>query len=266
MSQTPNRDFVLADKRLRRKDDHTVDDPDWYTNQWDPGTFLGTVGGTADAGDLTVTITPLDTDRYPTPDPIVFTWTAETEEESAEGLYDQTVADLASVSGVPTVLSRYLKRAEYTAAGLVVQFVPQPNAPKFTVTMTGTGGTMTLTQSPIDTYPMTGISARQKANNVGASGEVWLSVVAVTSADDVLAIGSCTYSVQVLKVVERYDPVDQIERRPGVSDLGTLTGLALGEEVRVAVGGGRFIARLLTVASAPATTEYLEVRWRDVVT
>ena len=80
---TKYRDSYLTDRRLRRKDDTAAADPDWYTNQWDPGTFLGTVASVA-AGTLTVQITPVDTDRYDTPEPIEVTLTTETAAEAAE--------------------------------------------------------------------------------------------------------------------------------------------------------------------------------------
>lgn len=261
------RDANLTDKRLRRKDDTAVDDADSYTTQVDPGAIYITTGGVADAGDLTITITPVDA-RNPTPDPIVATITTETLAESAEALYDAVVADLAATADpdVRNRLSAYIARAEYTAATQVARLIPQPGAHKFTVTVTGTGGTMTLTLSPDDVFPITAWSAKQVGANVGAPGEVALTVNAVTSADEILAIGTCTFDMQVLRVIERYDPVNQIERRPAVADLGTLTGLTLGEEVRVPMGGGRFGVRITNLANAPGSTDALDVRWRDAVT
>lgn len=258
-------DAAFADKRLRRKRG-TADDQDWYTNQWDPGMFQGTVASVA-AGTLTVQITPEDAGRYPTPDPIAVTITTETAPQAAEAVYTEAVSHLTATAGdFDRHLSRYIKRMEYTAASAVVRFVPQPGAPRFSVTMTPTGGAMTFTLSPDDSFPITGWSSKSHSEAVGQVGDVAMSVCAVTSAHEVLAIGTCTYDVQVLRVYERYHPTSGAELRPQVADLGTLTGLVLGEEFRVPVGGGRIALRITNIANRPATTDALVPEWRDAVT
>jgi len=266
MANPRNSEPLTTDRRLRRWDSTATTESDWYTDQVDPGAIYATVGGVADAGDLTVTIVPLDTQRYPTPDPIVWTWTAETLNQSAEGLYDEIVSDLASVAGVPNNrhLPRYLSRAEYTAATAVVRIIPNPEAPAFLVTMTGTGGTMTLTFTPDDTFPITAFAAKQGRANINNPTHLVMWVNAVTTADEILAIGTCTFDIQVLRVDERYNPVTNAELRPGVADLGSLTGLVLGEEFSVPLGGGRFGVRLTNPANLPATTDALEVKFREV--
>lgn len=260
------RDNYLTDRRIRRKDNSSTDDPDWYTNQWDPGTFLGTVASVA-AGTLTVQITPVDTSRYPTPEPIEVTLTTETEAQAAEAVYNETNDHLDSTDAAyDRHLSRYLLRAEYTAAATAARFVPNPDAPDFTVALTPTGGAMTFTLSPDDTFPITEWMAKRTGAHAPSTGEVAITVNAVSSGDDVLAIGTCTFDLQVIRTVERYDGVRQLELRPGVADLGTLTGLVLGEEVRVPFGGGRIGVRITNVANEPATTDALEVRIREAVT
>lgn len=262
------RDAILTDRRLRRKDD-TGDDNDYYTDQVDPGAIYATVGGVADNGNLTVTITPADTVKYPTPDAVVFTRTTETLNESAEGLYDAIVADLAidttTMQAANRHLPKYIMRAEYTAATAIVRIVPNPFAPPFTVTMTGTGGTMTLTFTPDDTFPITGYSAKHVGANVDTPPtHVILTVHAVTTANEILGIGTCTFDLQGLRVIDRHDPITGTTWRPGVEDEGSLTGLTLGEPVEMPLGGGRFGVRITNIANAPATTDALEVRWREV--
>jgi len=263
---TKYRDNYLSDRRIRRKDNSSTDDPDWYTNQWDPGTFLGTVASVA-AGTLTVQITPVDTSRYPTPDPITVTLTTETAAQAAEAVYNEANDHLDSTDAdFDPTLGRYLLRSEYTAAATAARFVPNPDAPDFTVTMTPTGGAMTFTLSPDDIFPITEWMAKRGGANAPSTGEVAITVHAVTSADEMLGVGTCTFDLQVLRVVERYDGVRQIDRRPGVADLGSVTGVSLGEEVRVPFSGGRIGVRLTNVANEPATTDALEVRIREAVT
>jgi hypothetical protein len=255
-----------TDRRLRRKDDTSADDPDTYTNQWDPGTFIGTVGSIA-AGSLTVTITPIDA-RHPTPAPITVTITTETDAQAAAAVVAEVADRLSSVDAnadFDPYLRHYLSRAEYTAATAVARFVPNPNGHKFTVVLSAVGGA-TFTLSPDDVFPITAWSAKQVGSSESTPGEAVLSVYAVTTADEVLAIGTCTFDVQILRATERYDAVTSTELRPGVADLGTLTGLTLGEEFRVPMGGGRFGVRITNIANAPGSTDALDVRYREAVT
>lgn len=258
------RDNHLTDRRLRRKLDETVDDPDYYTNQWDPGSFLGTVASIA-AGSLTVAVTPEIEDGKPgggpTPDPIVVTITTETDAEAAEAVVDAVNTELED-SASPW--RRYLDRAEYTATATAARFVPALDAPKFTVTLTPAGGA-TFTLSPQDVFPITTWSAKHVGQNTGAPGVVAISVHAIDSADDMLGIGTCTFNIDVLRVYERVDSVTGRTLRPGVAIVGTATGQSLGEELRVNLGGGRFGVRISTDANVPAGTDAFEVRWRDVV-
>jgi len=260
------RDANLTDRRLRRKDD-LVDDPDTLTDQYDPGTIFAVVGGVAQAGNLTAQFTPLDTAKFPTPDPVVFAVTTETLAQGAAALYAAFNTALGATAGVPNNrhLGRYIERVEYTAAGTGVRIVPNPFAPPFLPTMSG-AGTMTLTFTPDDTFPITGVAAKQVGKNVGPPGAVVLSVHSVTAADDVNGIGSCTFDLEVLRVVERFDPVTSQQLRPGVRSLGTLTGVTLGEEITVPLGGGRFGVRVTNIANQPSGHDAFDVRWDDVVT
>lgn len=264
------RDLQLTDRMIRRKAD-TADDPDYQGDVVDATAFYLTVGGVADDGDLTVSVDPVDTQRYPTPDDVAFTREAgETLNQSAEGLHDAFVTALATVNTTTTSrvpdLARYIKRVEYTAATAVVRVIPQPDAPRFTVTVTGTGGTMTLTLSPDDTFPITFMSARQVGANVGASGEVAVTLHEVTSADEILAVATCTCDVQFLRVNERRNAVTHTDLRPGIADLGTLTGVTMGEEIRVPAGGGRIGMRITNIANTSGTFDALWVVGRDTVT
>lgn len=262
------RDASLTDKVLRRKDDTATNDPDWQTDMIDPGAFYCTVGGTAEAGDLVMTITPVNP-AHPTPDPVTFSVTTETEAEAAEGFYDALVAALASSSGIAPTLAQYISRAEYVAAAQVVQVIPNPYAKRFTVALTGQGG-MTFVVTPDDTFPITAFSAKMAGDHLKTTPrDVVFSVYVVDSDDDIVAKGTCTFTVEVLRAVERYDPVNDVALRPGVEDVGensglTLSGVTPGESIRVPMGGGRFGVRIHTVANLPASGDALEVRWRDV--
>lgn len=255
-------DQHLVYKRLRRKDD-AADDPDWYTSQWDPGMFQGTVASVA-AGSLTVQITPVDTERWPTPDPIAVTITTETAAQAAEAVYNEAVSHLTSSAvDFDGDLALYIERMEYTSASAVVRFVPRPGAPRFVVTMTPTGGGMTFTLSPDDTFPITTHSA-QGVGEKPAPTHVVLSVHSVTSSDEVLGIGTCTFDLQGLRVVDRVNAPQLQGLRPGVADEGTLTGLTLGEPVVLAVGGGRWGVRITNLANAPAGHDALAVHYHEV--
>lgn len=264
------RESALTDKVLRRKDDTATNDPDWQTDQVDPGAFYAAVGAAPEAGPLTMTITPVDP-RDPTPDPVVFTVTTETQAQAAEGFYDALVDDLASTAGVPnnTHLALYISRAEYVAAATSVQVVPNPYAKRFTVALTGTGG-MTFTITPDDIFPITAFSAKMASNAQKTTPrDLVVSVYAVTSANDNVAKGTCTFTLEILRAVERYNPVTNELLRPGVADVGENSGITLssvtpGEEIRLPMGGGRFGVRIHTVANLPAAADALEVRWRDV--
>lgn len=268
VSKSLYRDSLLSDRRLRRKDD-TTDDVDTYTPQVDPGTIFATVGGSADAGSLTITIVPVDTTKHPTPAPIVWTRTAETINQSAEGLYNAILTALATTAGAANVnpyLPLYLMRAEYTAATAIVRVIPNPHAHPFLVTMTGTGGTMTLTYTPDDTFPITAFAAKQVGNNVEhPPTHVVMTVHSVGTTDDVNAIGTCTFDLQGLRVIDRYDTVADVALRPGVEDEGTLTGLLLGEPVEMPLGGGRWGVRFTNIANAPSGHDAFAVHYREVV-
>lgn len=261
-----------ADQILRVKVGATAD-PDWAADQIDPGAFYGTVGGTADDGDLTVTITPLTingVDTGPTPDPIVFTRAAgETLAQSAEGLYDEAVAAYST----DDALAVYFASASsfvYRAGAAVVQFIPRPDAPAFTVAMTGTGGTMTFTLSPDDVFPITAVMSNVKPEVAGHRAQVAVSFTPLNSSGAVIPDNNAaTIDVELVRVVKRRRrgawPNDS-DQPVGVVARDAVSGQVMHQEYRASLDGGRFTVRVGTITNAPTGFDALEIRWRAVQT
>jgi len=260
---------IFEDKILRIKDDTTVADRDWAADQVDPNTFVVTVGGVADDGDLTVQITPFDTDAYTTPSAIVFTRDGgETLAQSASGLHDAAEAALDSTDAAyDEDLVPYLESVSYTAAGTAVDFLPKPDAPPFAVTITGTGGTMTLSIAPDDEWPICAVGKNLRGEFTVAPTELAVSFTPLNSSgvpipDD----NACTLTVEHVRVVERRSRLalpNEALRPVGVVASSSVA-MNLHDELRVPFDGGRWTVQMSALTNPPTNIDTIEVRYRQV--
>ena len=253
---TNNREF--KDRLVRVKDDTSAADPARWAYV-DPESFLVTVGGTASDGNYVVTIVP----RYPpsgtTSFAITFTRAAaETNTAIGAGIdaaTDVLLAVASSSAPFGSVLSHYIKSVSNSAG--VVQFIGQPEAPEYTVTVTAPG-TGTLTLSPDDIFPIT-FSALGFAPISGPRTDVEVLILPVDSSGVPLDPNGATIDVTCLRVIDRGTGL-----AAGVGSAVTESALPIGDVARIPFNGGRLGFLLSTITGTITGLDALEVWVREV--
>lgn len=233
---------------LRTKEDTTVADRSWRTEQADPNTAEITVGTAAD-GDWRFTIAPVDS-TDPTPDSIVFTRaSAETTPQIAAAwaaLFNEARSDADG----PTTFAKYIKGAAATATSVIV--TTERTSPTYGVVLASPGGTASISPDdshwPIARYMPTTWDGNRPTRSV------LVRTVAVNSSGVPIAIDTAaTFSFRVLDGTEMDDGSIVAGFRAAE------TSVEIGESRRVQYSGGLFGVELSAIATPPTGIAALHV-------
>lgn len=263
-------DAAATWKRLRLKVDPSTDDDDWRAQQTTPNALDVLVGGTADDGDYTITLTGQIATRHGGMLTINTTVTferaaAETSAQVATEL--EALLDAATINAGSTITLASLGIvASVDTATITIVFPPHA-----IVTVSGTApGTATITFPVGTTVPITA-----SAPLYGRAGEGGVNGVTVMlcQMDDAgatpLVPGTGTVSVQIVEIVE-IETVDADGHRAysyryGGSAVTTLQTFNTPFECPVR-GAKYWTLRILTDADLTAGTDSIEVIYRDSAT
>lgn len=255
-------------KRLRLKNDPTVDDVSWATTNVTPNRAEVLIGGTATVGAYSIRL--LGTVRRQSGDisvdcTVSAVRAAETSAQMAAVL--EALLDAAVVkSGSDITLASLGIVASVSSATITIVFPPDAH-----ITLSGSAvAPATVTFPLTNTVPI--CAPAPLAGNFGSADSNGV-VVVLNQMDDagetLLAPGSSTISLQVVELIElvrlRSDGTKSISYR--YAGMATLTGMSFGVPIELPVRGAKhWTVRLLTDASLDANCDSIEVIYRDSVT
>lgn len=274
MSSTDNTPRHYRTFRMRRKADTGAADPSRW--EWTDGnSFDVTVGGTASDGNYVVTITPVNASvAVPRADPsitaipitVVRATTPATNTNIATQFVTETNTLLtAGNPGSRSELSTYIESV--SSSGAVVSFIAKRGAPPFTVSVSETTATGTLTLSPDDVFPCTFDTIGWAAQHGPRTG-LEIVLLPVNSSGTPLDPGTLTADLTVRRYFDRgrRNGRDIPDTPVGVTSATTASAQAAGVGYRIAAGGGRFGVTLGAVGGAVGSgvLAALEVHVREV--
>lgn len=257
-------------KRLRLKNDPTADDVSWATTNVTPNRAEVLIGGTATAGAYSIRL--VGTVRRQSGDisvdcTVSAVRAAETSAQMAAVL--EALLDAAVVkSGSDITLASLGIVASVSSATITIVFPPDAH-----ITLSGSAvAPATVTFPLTNTVPICAPAPLALGGNRGRD-DVNGVVVVLNQMDDagetLLAPGSGTISLQVVELIEltrlRSDGTKAVSYR--YAGMATLTGMQFGVPIELPVKGAKhWTVRLLTDASLDASTDSIEVIYRDSVT
>lgn len=274
-----NRFRVLRWKGPDDPSDVDADDPDWFGDWQHPNSGRYTVGGTASDGDYVFTLTPVRSDwpgetPHETFSAISVTTTRSTTPATNADLAAQIVSDINDAVEADRIagsigIAQYIQAATNPSGALVYVQYKEPGH-DFVVSTTAPGsGTFThldgSSQGSGNRFPCARKLAFQNLGLRSSSGAVEVTVHPITSAGATVDPGTCTYSIQIIKVINR-------KTDAGADDwayvsLGTLSSQVPGTPHSVSLDGADALAvRLSSIANEPGTTDRFEIRYQEVAT
>jgi hypothetical protein len=263
-------DAAATWRRLRLKVDPATDDDDWRALQTTPNAVDILVGGTADDGDYTITLTGQIATRHGGMLTISSTVTfdraaAETSAQVAAEL--EALLDAATINaGTSITLASLGIVASVNSATITIVFPPHA-----IVTVTGSApGTATITFPVGASVPITANAPLYgRAGEGGVNGVTCMLNQMDDAGATLLVPGSGTVSVQIIEICE-IETVDSDGHRSysyryGGSAVTTLQ--TFGTPFELPVRGAKYwTLRILTDAGLEAGTDSIEVIYRDSAT
>lgn len=265
---------VLRWKGPDTPNDVDSNDPDWHADAQHPNSGRYTIGGTASDGDYVLTLTPVNTLQRATYPVVTSTTTRSTTPSTNADLAAQIVTDINAAVAADlltggTGIAKYIQTASNPSGALVyIQYKDPGHDFVVSTTAPGSGAWTHLdgsSQGSGNRFPCARALPFRKSDVRGDVGAVELCVFQIDSSGDILAPGSCTYSIEILGVINRKN--DAGSDSWAVFSLGELTSQTPNTVHSVAMDGAHAVGcRIHTIANEDGSTDRFEVRYRQVVT